>query len=74
MSTVINIIHHDNLGDYLGCLVFKGIPKVETFIVLTNKIVGKIQTWKAKNVTKAWRVPVIHAYIKSMSAHTIQCS
>ena len=31
VSSIFNITHQDNLGKYLGCPLFKGRPKTETF-------------------------------------------
>ena len=44
MSSIFNITHQANLGKYLGCLVFKGRPKTETFSDLVNRTAAKLQT------------------------------
>jgi len=56
VSSIFNIRHQENLGNYLGCPVFKGWPKTETFSELVNRPVGKLQNWKTKYVSKAGRV------------------
>jgi len=38
VSSIFNITQQDNLGKYLGCPVFKGRPKTETFSEVVNKI------------------------------------
>ena len=72
-SSVFNITHQDSLGKYLGCPVFQGRPKSETFLDLVNKTASKLQPWKTKHISKAGRVALIQANIESMPAHTMQC-
>ena len=59
VTSVLNIIHQDNLGKYLGCLVFEGMLNINTFSELVNKIIAKLQAWKARNITKAGRVALV---------------
>ena len=52
VTSVLNIIHQDNLGKCLGCPVFKGKPNLETFSNLVIKTVSKLQPWKTTNISK----------------------
>jgi len=71
MSSVFNITHQDNLSKYLGCRVFKGRPNINTFLELVNKITAKLQTWRARNITKAGGVALIQTNLETMAAHTM---
>ena len=72
VASVFNITHQDSHGKYLGCPVFKGRPKLETFSELVNKTASKLQSWTARNISKAGRVDLIQTNVESMPAHTMQ--
>jgi len=73
VSSVFNITHQDNFGKYLGCPVFQGRPKTETFSPLVLRTAKKLQTWKTRHISKAGRIALIQANVESMPAHTMQC-
>ena len=52
VASIFNITHQDSLGKQLGCPVFKGRPKLETFSELVNKTASKLQSWTARNISK----------------------
>jgi len=72
VSSIFSIQHQVNLGKYLHCPVFKGRPKVESFVDLVNRTAAKLQHWKTANISKAGRVILIQTNLESMPAHTIQ--
>ena len=42
VSSIFNITHQANLGEYLGCPVFQGRQKTETFSELVNRTAIKL--------------------------------
>jgi len=53
--------------------VFNGRPKLATFYELVDKTASKLQSWTARNISKAGHVALIQTNVESMPAHTMQC-
>ena len=72
VSSIFDITHQDILRKYLGCLVFRGRPKLETFSELVNKTASNLQSWTSSNILKAGCVALVQTNAKSIPAHTMQ--
>jgi len=73
VARIFNITHSESLGKYLGCPIFQQRINSGLFQPLINKVVRKLDGWKANSLSKASQTVLIQSHLEALPAHTIRC-